>query len=359
MRVALVKQDIDLFGPWETISWPEGNELRLAERWPGKATYWELTCLLKADWYIIHHVFDNDYTRHAVHKHPGRRLAIQGAHRGAVHADEIRYQDYDVVISMDPVLRDPVSSCLFAYYCQEHWDSTYAPSLERPFSPYDLFLDHMLQAPSELTGMPQAVAFPYLRSPDTVRRLFPRVGEDAAWADWRTLTTLAMTDVWTVAADKAALRLSDILGVGVRYGGNIFRSSYGFQEEPSWGDFLLYYEGLAACKYYIAVGRASGAGQGAGEAASAGCIVLGERDKAYHRLLCHPECLCDNMLDLPHKFRRLGQSRELQEEVLDWQERRLRHLFVDGPTRTLLSGLRSKRLAKSAPAQTHAAASRN
>jgi hypothetical protein len=72
VRVALIKQLLDVQGPWSGMMWKDTTPTRLFEIWPGKLSYWDETCLLKADWYIIPQQFITAYTRDAVFCHPGR-----------------------------------------------------------------------------------------------------------------------------------------------------------------------------------------------------------------------------------------------------------------------------------------------
>jgi len=335
MKVALIKQTLDVFGPWSSVRWENTDPLRLFNIWPGKAVLWEMTCLLRADWYIIPQQLNTEYIYDAVLKHPGRAELIYKYTQNVVTLADIPFDEYDVVITFDPILKVPKSKAIFAYYVQEHWDPIYHKSLQAPIGHYDLFLAHMLDAMHNLKGIPQSVSFPYLRAPDVVRSVFHPEKKETVWVDWRTLTTLGMTELWSETAENAAKRLERILGMPVRYKGDFNKSPYGIAEPPLWGDAARYLEAMGKCKYYISVGRSSGAGQSLCDAASLGCICIGEEDKAYHRLICHPACLCKDMFDLPKKFREVTSSPELQEEILNWQDNALLEHFVNKPLRIL------------------------
>jgi hypothetical protein len=100
---------------------------------------------------------------------------------------------------------------------------------------------------------------------------------------------------------------------------------------------------MAPAKYYIGVGRASGGGQSLVDAASLGAICFGEKDKPFHRMLCHPACLCDDMVDLPRQFCLVNASHDLQTEILAWQDRTLRAKFIDEPIALLSEAVVKKR----------------
>jgi hypothetical protein len=62
MKVAMVKQVLDGNGPWRGSRWGEGNPVDLFAVWPGKAKFWQMTVLLRADWYIIPQQRNTAYT---------------------------------------------------------------------------------------------------------------------------------------------------------------------------------------------------------------------------------------------------------------------------------------------------------
>lgn len=349
MKVALVKQILDFHGPWSGVSWHRTHPGKMLEEWPAKVTYWGMTCLLKADWFVTPQIRDTDFTHWSVLKQPGR-AGIFHKHAGSpVRPEDIPFEAYDLVISFDPFLRPPKNSrTLFAYFLNEDADSLYRPSLRRPVSGYDLFLAHMMDAGDGLRGLPQAVNFPYAQDPRAAAIFSAKKDEDAVWADWRTLVLLGMEELhrWTGAAEKAAARLEELLEMPVFFNGNFSRTAFHVTDPPAWGSPARYMESLGRCRYYISVGREGGAGQGVCDAASLDCICIGDRHKhvrAYHRLICHPECLCSDLAEMPRRLRRVMRSADLRAEVLAWQRDALERHFVKKPLALLGQALEMKR----------------
>jgi hypothetical protein len=345
MRVALVKQVLDVQGPWSGMMWNDTSPSRLFDIWPGKLTYWDMTCLFKADWYIVPQQITSMYTHDAVYKHPGREEMVKRFTRNVTAVEDIPFEQYDVVITLDPILDVPASSdILFAYHGMEHWDYPYIRSLSAPLGNYDLFLAHMMDSHDKLRQVPQAISFPYVHDPSAARSLFDCSKEDAAWVDWRALGTLGMSEAWGPHCEAAASRLQKALGVTLRYRGNATFPAYSITDPPTWGDIaFLYLRDMAHCKYYVGAGRIYGGGQSAVDAAALGCICIGQADKAYHRLLCHPEALCGDMSELPRKFKGIAASADLQAEVLAWQDVALDKHFLSRPMNILTEALEMKR----------------
>lgn len=345
MKVALVKQVLDVFGPWSGVKWMDTSPANLFEVWPGKAVYWELTCLLQADWYIVPESVGSEYIQDAL-RNRARADVLRKHSKNITPVEAIRFEEYDVAISFDAILDIPPGvSTLFAYYAQEHWDSLYKDSLVQPAAGYDLFLAHMLDAPDRFCSIPQSISFPYLHDPQLVRSFFPSAKREIAWVDWRTLMTLAgkgAGDPWCPEAVAATGRLQKVLAIELRCRTNTQGSRYAISEAPAWGDAAHYFREMSECKYYVAVGDIAGAGQALADAASLGCLCIGQADKPYHRLLCHPHCLCQNIVELPSRFRDLRGSPSLQHEVLAHQDARLLKYFRDDPVAILHEAVRMK-----------------
>lgn len=346
MKVAIIKQVLDTFGPWSSIRWEETSPEALFRIWPGRALHWEMTALLQADWYVIPQQVNTDYTYDSVLKQRGNADTVRKYTQCVVAPREIPYDSYDLVITNDPILDFPRSShTLFAYFVVEHWDRRYRASLRRPIRNADLFLAHMMDAPVSLESLPQAISFPYLRDPEAMRALFAHADrEEGIWADWRTLSLLsaATNGNGFDATKRAARRLEEALHLPVAFR-SFSMGLYHGEDPPLWGDAAEFLRELGRQKYYVGLGRGSGAGQGLADAASLGCICFGEQDKPYHRLLCHPQALCGDLQELPRRVRCVHASRDLQEEIRVWQEKKLRQHFAEEPLALLGAALERKR----------------
>lgn len=351
MKAAFIKQKSDVYGPWAGVQWKTSSPKKLFEVWPAKPLYWEFTCLLKADWFVI-----EDPPGGTEHIRLNRKQtnfpAITSKYTAdIIPANKIPYENYDVILSIDPILEAPRhTKTLFVYYHQEHWDKEYRESLQKPFKNYDLFLDHMMNASPELQKIPQSIAFPYLYDSGIARSVIlnGHDKEDVIWVDWRTASTLGRGDWWDSHADAAVQRLQKVLPRPIRRKADFAKTPAGITDPPSWGDGLKYLTALGECKYYISLGRASGAGQGLCEAASLNCICIGEISRPYHKLICHPACLCDDLADLPSVIKKVVSSKTLQEEALVWQDAVLKKYFKEKPLQQIEYAieLKSKQLSR-------------
>ena len=346
MKVAIVKQVLDTFGPWSSIRWDDTSPDALFRLWPSRVLHWEMTTLFQADWYIVPQQIHTDYTYDSVLKLPGNADIVRKYTQNVVAPEAIPFESYDLVITNDPILDFPPSShTLFAYFVVEHWDRRYRASLRHPLRHADLFLAHMMDAPHSLDTLSQAISFPYIRDPKSMRALFASAQrEEGVWADWRTLSLLSAAPNGNSPqlTKAAALRLEETLQLPVAFR-SFSMGLYHGEDPPHWGDAAEFLRELGRQKYYLCLGRGSGAGQGLADAASLGCICFGEIDKPYHRLLCHPEALCADLQELPSRFRRVHASPDLQQEIRAWQEEKLQQHFIEEPLALLGAALERKR----------------
>jgi methyl coenzyme M reductase subunit C-like uncharacterized protein (methanogenesis marker protein 7) len=177
-----------------------------------------------------------------------------------------------------------------------------------------------------------------------MREVFPaKERSDAVWADWRTLAAFnpSKSGQEPPPLQRAAERLEKALGLPVAFR-SFSMGLYNGEDPPRWGDAAEYLRKLGKQRYYLCLGRGSGAGQGLADAACLGCLCFGEQDKAYHRLICHPETLCGDLQDLPRRLRRVRASEDLQKEVSAFQEEKLRKHFTEEPLNLIEKALELK-----------------
>ncbi len=352
MKTAIIKQMYDSQGPWSSVKWSDTTAEKIFEMWPSTITFWGITCLLKADWYIVpQQKLTSDYIQDVL-KTPVRKEIMEKYTTGVVAIDDIPLNEYDLVFTLDPIFEIPQQQFskgnqdkkpIFAYFVPEHWDRLYNASIAKPIGNFDLFLAVMLEPPQELTTLPQSVSFHYPCDPKAADFLKTANKKEAVWAEWRLLCTLGATRMWSASAKEAAKRLEDFIKIPVHYKGDFNKAPMGISDPPLWGDAVDYLKALGQCKYYLAVGRYSGPGQGIREAASLGCICIGEADKPYHNMVCHPEALCNDMVDMPNVLRRIIASRSLQQQILEYQYKALEQKFAKEPIDLLKKAITIKK----------------
>jgi FkbM family methyltransferase len=336
LKVAIVKQAYDVFGPWRSERYDAANPWNVLRKWPSKYCYLEMAHLFQADWYVVPFCHDSKNVRQKIDYH---QQAFDDNVDDVRHIGEIPFEDYDVVISLDPILRPAGNGkTLYAYFQNEHHDGEYARSMKCPLPGYDLFLDHMLQAPAWVYDLPQPVAFPYPRTPYHVRNACNGQKNDAVWFDKRFIMMLTHGNE---AADRGGFDTT-VLSLEQRFGARIVFRYLNFEEMTRWGDPYEYMREMSACGYYVNL-IACGAGQGLCDAASLGLICFGSPKLPYHRAICHPVCLCRDLAELEWKLSLVRGSAGLQQEIIAWQDTALSDRMVSQPLRILQSAVEKKR----------------
>ena len=344
MRAMFIKDIYDVFGPWSSIRWEETHSTQLLTKFAYKPTLWEMTCILKADWYIINSGYDGWYTKYAALYSPERKRIFDKYVKNIFSIEDIPFEQYDLVICMNPIISPPDSrSTLFTYFLHEDCDPAFTKSIFRPIKGYDLFLNHMMSSHTKVITLPQSVAFPYMRDKDLVREAFKIQKDEAVYVDRRTVFSLGDICEWNDEIAKGILNsLEKELEMPVYCRGKIFKSQWHISDPPDWGDSIEYYRELGKYKYYIGA-LEGGPGQGLCDAASLGSICLGFENMPYHKLVCHPFCLCKNLQEAIHKLKEIRKSEDLQNEIVAFQDNMLEKIFKEKPLKILEMALEMKR----------------
>ncbi len=335
LKIAIVKQNYDEFGPWQNEAYDIANPLKVINKWPSKYTYLEMTNLFKADWYVLPYCHDSRISRQKINRY---KSEIDTSKYSLDSVSKIESEEYDVIISLDPILRPSGNSkTVFAYLQNEHHDNEYRSSIKSPLHGYDLFLDHMMTATDWVYRLPQSVSFPYPRDPVFTRTLKNNVQDDSVWIDNRFIMALAHGNkaCHSPVDIKFLLQLEYDIRVRFRYGMSNFDDIQNLQSPYN------YLQELSQSKYYLNL-IACGAGQGLCDAASIGLICFGSAKLKYHQAICHPFCLCSDIIDFKHKYRFVSNSNDLQQEILAWQDLMLNDRMVQQPLQMLQTAVELK-----------------
>lgn len=335
LKIAILKQHYDVFGPWRSEKYDPQQPLNVLRKWPSKHCYHEMTHLFQADWFVLPFCHDSKIVRQKIdyHQHTfdenSEFLSCEGRH----------FDNYDVIISLDPILRPPqAGSAVYAYFQNEHHYSEYSHSLSAPLPGYDLFLDHMMNAPLWVYDIPQSVSFPYPRDPFRCRQICRVEQTDATWFDKRFVMMLTHgNEAFHRGGFEATVAFLE-----KKFRTRVVFTNLDFEDMTNWGDPIEYMREMSSCSYYVNL-IACGAGQGLCDAASLGLICFGSARLPYHRAVCHPVCLCQDLTELEWKLAMVRNSADLQEEIRCWQDTALSDMMVKQPIRLLQAAVEMKR----------------
>jgi hypothetical protein len=336
MKVAMVKQALDLHGPLQSFKWNNDAEGLFPIWTPFKVTYWELTCVLKADWYIIPQKIETEYIRRTRVWFPNVTEVLMKYTKGVTPPEDIPWEKYDVIITFDPIIDEKLDPVL-AYYTEEHTHSLYRESLIRPLNNYDLFLAHILDASDSLTAIPQSISFPLTMWFSNMRKIFNKEKEDSLWID-NNMMNIANMPPWKLRHKNVVrdaynrLQMRRFLKKLSRYDIVMHTKKPAGLDATKMNDGKIYLDSLSRCKYYLGFERGRNkCGQSLVDASSMGSICFGEKGVAYHNLICHPFCLLESQESFFDKFNIVRASTKLQEEIKKWQDNALHEFFLQRP----------------------------
>ena len=263
-----------------------------------------MTGFLRADWRIVPTIdeSDNHYYQGYIKPFPRVCRLLEQHQTDICRIEEISFEHYDLVVANEPCV--PLSTIKnfpqteFVYFMNEHWPGpVYIQEKLNTRPGYAAFLDHMCGEIGE-PGT-RAVHMPYLREPEMVRKCFPRTPQmerPRIWLDARTvLRETGSSGVWTLACDKFVEHLQQSVDLDISYRSHLYRRHYNVSQ-PGHDDAAAYYREISRADFFIGTG-ASGAGQSLCDGASLGLVCIGTPQLIYHRLICHPKCICENFED--------------------------------------------------------------
>jgi len=272
----------------------------------------------------------------------------------AVPWSTIPWDDYDIVITIDPILNKKQGvvksrpNILWLYNEPSHRSGrAQAAAQHGPLEPYDLFWDDFMRAPHRVTKLPQSISFPYLANPDIMRALIKPTNDGGVFIDSRHVVEQPKG-----MRVRMVKEFQDICGVPVKYApleGQI-------TEETRYSRSVLvirrkmlecadYLKLMGSCKYYLVWRRKLTNGQGALEAAALGLIVIAS-DSAYSKMLCHPTCSIPRGGPARTGLRliqKIEKDRDWQVEILAHQDKMLWKKFWNKPLEILSAALELKR----------------
>lgn len=342
MKIAFVKQCYMPEFTWSTHRW-DGDIDALIDNYLLRSKWFSFIADVGADVFVVE---DGEYETHVkrdyLKYHPKGIKALYGA-QSAIDMHGIKWADYDVVISIDPIVDrdiiDKYPEILWCYYAGEHKVAGFSASCKKPRRGYDVFLDHTLHVSGRKRSLPMPIPFPPLHSHQQAALAFDvQHKSHSVFLDSRQIRHTR-----DIRSFKA--KMEYWLGVPVAHPRPWdFANSY---EEAAKRHIMSTREfvgRLASCRYFL-LSRGPGAiGQSIPEAASVGCIVLASGE-TYSKKLCHPEAMINpqDYASAARVLQKLEADKELRSEILRYQYEKLEANFYSKPMAKLDKLLEKKR----------------
>jgi hypothetical protein len=355
MRVCILKQPYVTELTWSTQRWSNAREL--LDNYVLRSQNFGLVCETRADiWVLKDGPYASDiYTRLLITA-PEAVEALYRSH-AARRWDEVPWTEYDVVISLDPIVPQGLIAehpeILWCYYEQEHTMGSFARSARSPHGRYDLFLNHALTSSHYRTlRLPASVNFPYVYSRRAFAEVISVAKRECVYLDSHCVR--GVSDLEALRSDLEAK-----FGIEVDHCRPWdFDNSYKCVGDKLTSSTSEYLNQLGSCKYFLLNRGGVGVGQSAPEAAALGVIVLPDRGQIYSRYMCHPETRVEprNFDSAAAAIRKIQGSRDLQQEIVEYQFERVERFFLEGPLSVLRACLELKRRGNGPPANASAPA---
>lgn len=349
LKTLIVKQHMDATAPRQSFKWQPGIEKEVLSEFKGKTSTWETFCYFQADLLIIPTVVNSPWLQ-TVMNIPGYVDEMQSTTFDVMDIRTFPLDEYDFVLTHDPILypfinelKSKYPNVLFGYILAEH-SSWQMHSLGFE---YDLYLDHTANSADKIVRLPQAINFIYPRIPDVISSIFNN-DKLYVYIDYRTVG-----HIYTAGNNNASLTpeiydeyinlFQQNLNLTVVKSNGKALTPYMF-ERGSDSDSIEYYQNLANSKYFISI--ANRIGQAAYDAASAGALVIGNKNSKLHTLLCHADLLVDNDVTIDYicdLINKIDNDKSLYEKYINYQKTNLHDICEVRPRKLIYDAIKLKR----------------
>ena len=334
MKFLFLKQHMDLVGPRTTYSYNEDLKPQdLLSHFKSKTSMYETLLYYKCDFVILTTRTNSPWLQTLASTIDGYQEYFNTNTRYKMEIDEIPFEKYDVVITHDPILGHRMSELkikypktVFAYILAEHTSWQVHPlGID-----YDLFLDHTQEAVDEVIRLPQAINYFFPRTPDIVSKLYD-VERKNLFIDYRSYGHF-QHDTNNIEITKGSIdeiNKKIDLDLEIEPISDVSLKPYMFTTEDN-EDSINYYKKMNRSKYFISI--ANRVGQGAWDAASAGCLVIGNYQSKLHRFLCHRDCLMEpnfTLEDVVNKVKHFEKYPKQFKKVMEYQAYQINKYGVD------------------------------
>lgn len=341
MKACFVKVSDMINWPWESLRYPGPKQLLNSFVFSSRGL--SLMVKFESDVWVIHR-------RDAAIPAHRLLLGVVKGHRNIVSPSNIPWEEYDIVISADPIIDEKIiklyPQILWCYHEIRHACPRALESVRagRPWGGYDLYLDHFLRGKKEITKFPMIASHPYMRNMDLLKGLVKPSNRPAVFIEPR--------NVPGTERDRKKLRtqFQNLCGLPVKYAPMPERKDLlpKFQKILSAGKKILgtteYLELVGSCKYYLSWRRRKIYGQSLPEAAALGLIVVAPIRRSVVGELCHPKCWIPPESETGLKvIWKIESDPAMQEEILRHQERVLRRKYWEEPLALLHRAVEVKR----------------
>ena len=340
LKILFLKQAHDNLGPKSSYGYNENiSALELLNHFNGKTSLFETLLYYKCDFVIIPTKLVSPWLQTLLQL-PNYQKYLEENTESVIEPTHINFDEYDVVITHDPILhpyindlKDKYKNTVFSYIAVEHssWQ------IHQHGFEYDLWLDHTLNSVWDISRLPQAINYIFPRTPELVQSMFNEEKE-SIFIDYRSYgyfisngnNNVAITpnqiDEFNKNFNLSFIEYADI---PIELISETSLKPYMFVTDAN--DSIEFYKKMNRAKYFVTI--ANRVGQSAFDAASMGCLVIGNSQSKIHKLICHSDCLMDgdftykDVLQLIEKIELdsdyydmllLNQSKNLQKYGVDY-----------------------------------------
>jgi len=346
LRVLFIKQVHDNVGPKTSYGYTKDISAKdLLSHFNGKTSLFETLLYYKCNFIIIPTKVGSPWLNTLLQL-PQYKEFIESTTKNVLNPTDVNFGDYDVVITHDPILgpwidklKKKFKNTVFAYIMVEHtsWQM-HAEGFK-----YDLWLDHTLNATNNIVRLPQAVNYFFPRVPDVVSGMF-NYPKNSIFIDYRSYGHFIGDSNNVMLTTQQILEFNNSLDIKLPIELISETSLKPYMFVTNSDDSIAFYQKMSRAKYFVTI--ANRVGQAAFDAASMGCLVIGNSKSKLHNLICHKDCLMSGdftQSDVIKLIDKIESNGDYYNKLITHQNEMLQKWAIDYPMDMLKSAVKLKR----------------
>jgi hypothetical protein len=346
LRVLFIKQAHDNVGPKTSYGYTKDISAKdLLSHFNGKTSLFETLLYYKCDFAIIPTKVGSPWLNTMV-SIPQYKEFLESKTTNVVDPTQIDFDNYDVVITHDPILhpyikelKEKYKSTVFCFIMVEHssWQ------MHQFGFEYDLWLDHTLNSTNDIVRLPQAINYFFPRVPDVVSDMF-NYPKNSVFVDYRSYGHFIGGGNNVALTTQQISEFNNSLDIELPIEPISETSLKPYMFVTNSDDSIAFYQKMSRAKYFVTI--ANRVGQASFDAASMGCLVIGNSKSQMHKLLCHSDCLMSGEFtyeDVTKLIKKIESDTEYYQTLLMYQNEQLNKWAVNHPMNVLKSAVKLKK----------------
>ena len=332
MKILIIKEIIDQLGHYRSYKYEELSFNNILDSFLTKANGVHTILTFETDTAIVNKIPEYFYKKEAYANLKVRNFILNNT-KNVYNENNIPFEKYDIIWCRDDILNNikqlkkKYPKILFVYENIEH-------TFQKINLNYDLILEHTDFSFKKLEKLNSKVSFPYVINKEILRKNINCDKKYDIYIDSRdiynninSINNMSDKDKNKILTIYYSI-VEQFKKANFEMISNIPRPEIHYNTKNKKSDVKEYLSKIASCKYFVLSYKRCG--QSLIEAAALKCIVFGNKNSMNTPYICHEKCVFEKFaspLDVINKIKTIESNKNLQKEILEYQDTMLQKYF--------------------------------